>query len=254
MADALPTELESLDELLAEGQSGSLESGTRRVAKAEEAPPDGEDGRRDSQRPTFRVPSSAGLARYIDTPPRIDSADLSLSEESLAEMFATLESEAPTETLQPIPEPPTPEATMAEPDVFVRSTDRTTLLPPRAPPSDDAPVSLPLAMPIPRNKTLRIRLTPYAREHAVADGDTDDTPAEMLHYLKLLGSFDRLPYVAASMQEVMLAKLDHKEGFVLSLVDGASDIDTILDACPMPTHKTLRILYELYVRGVLGLR
>jgi hypothetical protein len=56
------------------------------------------------------------------------------------------------------------------------------------------------------------------------------------------------------MQEVMLAKLDHREGFVLSLVDGASDIDTILDACPMPTHKTLRILHELHQRGILGLR
>jgi hypothetical protein len=56
------------------------------------------------------------------------------------------------------------------------------------------------------------------------------------------------------MHNVMMEKLDHREGFVLSLIDGTSSIDTILDACPLSTHKTLRILHGLCERGILGLR
>jgi hypothetical protein len=102
--------------------------------------------------------------------------------------------------------------------------------------------------------TLRVRLTPYAREHACADGDTDDTPGAMLEYLRLLGPLDRVPCVAATMESILVAKLDHREGFVLSLVDGRSDIESLIDACPMPTHKTLRILLVLRARGLIAVR
>ncbi len=241
MGHAHPTE--SLDDLLAE--EGPLESGTRRVADSGEV-------RRESQRPTFRVSAASGPAARLEEPRGIESGlddDLPRSEESLAEMLAQLEQEPTVEVAPPenLPEPPAVEA----------KPTRSTLLPPAL---DRHPVAIPappvaiVEAPVARGHTLRVRLTPYAREHAVADAGTDDTPAEMLRYAKLLGSFDRLPHVTATMHEVMMAKLDHREGFVLSLVDGASDIDTILDACPMPTHKTLRILHGLYVRGIVGLR
>lgn len=239
MARARPTEIESLDDLLA-AEPLPLESGTRRAARAE--PEEGAEERRDSQRPTFRVPATQGLARYLDAPPRIDTADLPRSEESLAEMLAMLEQ-------NPVIDDAPPSPRVAEPAGGPRPS-RSTLLPPALNPEPVAVVTMPALS----SNTLRVRLTPYAREHAVADAGADDTPAEMLRYLKLLGSFDRLPYLIASMHDVMIAKLDHREGFVLSLVDGASNIDTILDACPMPTHKTLRILYGLYERGILGLR
>jgi hypothetical protein len=105
-----------------------------------------------------------------------------------------------------------------------------------------------------RPVTLRVRLTPFAREHAVADGDTDDTPGALLEYLKVFGSLDRLPVVTATMTQILLTQLDHREGFVLSLIDGRSDIDALLDACPMPTHKVLRILQGLRARGLISLR
>jgi hypothetical protein len=102
--------------------------------------------------------------------------------------------------------------------------------------------------------TRRLRLTYYAREHALRDGDTEDTPAALLEYLRVLGSVERVPYVTATRETILLAKLDHHEGFVLSLVDGQSDIDTLLDASPMPTHKTLRILQGLRVRRLIAVR
>jgi hypothetical protein len=242
MAHALPAEVEESSDPFPE-EGGELESGTRRaVARAGSDPAEGEEKKRESQRPTFRVPSSAGLAGYLDTPPRIDGPpdDGQSVAASLAEIAARVQ--APPALKVP---PLSIEGAPSE----ARPTERTILLP-AAPEPDEAEAQ----QQEPRGNTLRVRLTPYAREHAIADGDTDDTPAAMLQYVKLLGSFERVPYVNASMQSVMMAKLDHREGFVLSLIDGASDIDTILDACPMPTHKTLRILHGLCMRGILGLR
>jgi hypothetical protein len=203
-----------------------------------------EEKKRESQRPTFRVPSSAGLAGYLDAPPRIDGSpdDIPPGMGSLAQIAAVIDAHRALET---------PPAFVERAPFEARPTERTLLLPVAL---ESEPDEVEAQGQQPRGNTLRVRLTPYAREHAIADGDTDDTPAAMLQYVKLLGSFERVPFVKASMHEVMMAKLDHREGFVLSLVDGVSDIDTILDACPMTTHKTLRILHGLRERGILGLR
>ncbi len=241
MSRPRPTELESFDDVVADDGT-PRESGTRPASRRIDSVgcDEPEPG---SQRPTFRIPSSAGIAGYLDAPLRIDGdpVDLPSGEGTLEELVAMLD----------LPRPPEP-APIAEKLVFdARPTQRSILLPVAL---DPELTPDPRGAAAPRVHTLRVRLTPYAREHAVADGDTDDTPAAMLEYLKLLGSFERVPYVTASMHDVMTEKLDHREGFILSLVDGTSSIDTILDACPMSTHKTLRILHGLCERGILGLR
>jgi hypothetical protein len=110
------------------------------------------------------------------------------------------------------------------------------------------------SQPMRRAGTLRLRLTPYAREHAKDDGDTEDTPGAMLEYLRRLGPLEQVPHVVAAIQTILVARLDHREGFILSLVDGRMDIDALLDASPMPTHRTLRILQSLRARGLVALR
>jgi hypothetical protein len=67
-------------------------------------------------------------------------------------------------------------------------------------------------------------------------------------------SLDEVPYVACSPQELLVAKLDHREGFVLSLVDGRSTVEAVIDACPMVAVETRRILLELQMRGLVALR
>jgi hypothetical protein len=239
----LPTEIENLDAFLAEeAPTLQFQSGTRRVVSTVEQRPVGEERLRDSQRPTVRVLAPPGLAKGLDAPPRIDHVDLARSEESLAEMLAML-----AHSPEPAVEPSRPSSTVVPAPVDTQSSERTTFLPPRP-----EPLAVSAAEP---PKSLRVCPAPLAREYAITDGDVDDTtPVQVLRYEKLLGPFDRAPYLSVSMDEVMLAKLDHREGFVLSLVDGASNIDAIVDACPMPTEGTLCILHSLYVRGILGLR
>jgi hypothetical protein len=47
--------------------------------------------------------------------------------------------------------------------------------------------------------------------------------------------------------------IDHRAGFLLSLVDGSSTLEAILDVCGMPRLDALRILHELVQRGAVGL-
>jgi hypothetical protein len=219
-------------------ESQGRESGTRRIARRvtpspellvsereQSAPPKG----RESQRPTVPVPATASLVGYLESPPRIQetTVDVGLVQRVAITMRAV--SPAPAGLIVP---------DLAKP----------TAAPPPRVPREESPSR------IPPTNTLRLRLTPYAREHAQADGDTDDTPGAMLDYLKMLGSVDRIPYVTAAMNEILLAKLDHREGFVLSLVDGRTNIDAMLDASPMPTHKTLRILHGLRARSLIAVK
>jgi hypothetical protein len=67
-------------------------------------------------------------------------------------------------------------------------------------------------------------------------------------------SLTEVPYLACSSGELLVAKLDHREGFVLSLVDGKSDIESVIDACPMVAEETRRILLELQMRGLVAIR
>jgi hypothetical protein len=48
--------------------------------------------------------------------------------------------------------------------------------------------------------------------------------------------------------------MDHRAGFILSLIDGASSVDLILDVCGMPKLDALRILQELVQQKIVAFR
>jgi hypothetical protein len=68
--------------------------------------------------------------------------------------------------------------------------------------------------------------------------------------LAVLGSVDVVPKVVAGADPGK-RKLDHRAGFVLTFVDGASSIDAILDASGLPRLELLSILRDLVEAGVL---
>jgi hypothetical protein len=63
-----------------------------------------------------------------------------------------------------------------------------------------------------------------------------------------------VPALAVSPAELSRLALDHRAGFILSHVDGMSDVETILDVSAMPTEEALNILSELATRGIITLR
>ena len=69
--------------------------------------------------------------------------------------------------------------------------------------------------------------------------------------LSLVGSTSAVLVAAVSSEELKTFALDHVSVFLLSLLDGASDVETSLDLCGLPRLLALRRLRNLLDRGII---
>ena len=65
-----------------------------------------------------------------------------------------------------------------------------------------------------------------------------------------IGSLSAVLVVAVAPEELKQFKLDGASGFLLSLMDGATNVETMLDLCGLPRLLALRHLRGLVSRGV----
>ncbi|HEX2672644.1 MAG TPA: hypothetical protein VHM25_17295 [Polyangiaceae bacterium] len=72
-------------------------------------------------------------------------------------------------------------------------------------------------------------------------------------YSARLGSLDQRVAVAVPSDQIRWLTLDHRAGFLLSLVDGGITVDQILDISGMPRLDALRIMYQLLDQRVISL-
>ena len=70
--------------------------------------------------------------------------------------------------------------------------------------------------------------------------------------LSALGSKSAIFVVAVSPEELKRFTLDNVSGFLLSVMDGATDVETILDISGLPRLLALRHLRSLLERGVVA--
>jgi hypothetical protein len=73
-------------------------------------------------------------------------------------------------------------------------------------------------------------------------------------YAARLGSLARVPSVIVQRTQLRWLSIDHRAGFVLSLIDGSSTLEMILDVCGMPKLDAMRILYELVQQKIVSLK
>jgi hypothetical protein len=73
-------------------------------------------------------------------------------------------------------------------------------------------------------------------------------------YVACLGSLKSVLVANLGEPQLRSLTLDHRAAFLLSLIDGATDIDTLLDLSAMPRLEALRLIYELSLEGVIGCR
>ncbi len=73
-------------------------------------------------------------------------------------------------------------------------------------------------------------------------------------YAARLGSLDRVPSVLVQRAQLRWLSIDHRAGFVLSLIDGTSTLEMILDVCGMPRLDAIRILHELVAQKIVALK
>jgi hypothetical protein len=69
--------------------------------------------------------------------------------------------------------------------------------------------------------------------------------------LSAVGSESAILVVAVSPEELKSFKLDNVSGFLLSVMDGATDVETILDISSLPRLLALRHLRGLLDRGIV---
>jgi len=107
----------------------------------------------------------------------------------------------------------------------------------------------------------------YSGALIVAEGLLETTPdhAEALRYAQncrdvltqmysaRLGALDQVVGVAIPNDQIRWLSLDHRAGFLLSLVDGTSSVEELLDISGMPRLDALRIFYSLLQEQVISL-
>jgi hypothetical protein len=73
-------------------------------------------------------------------------------------------------------------------------------------------------------------------------------------YAARIGPMEQLATVAVPPEQITWLSLDHRAGFLLSLIDGTLSIEEILDVSGMSRLDALRIMYTLVQQNVITLR
>ncbi len=80
----------------------------------------------------------------------------------------------------------------------------------------------------------------------------EQAQAELESHLRVkLGGGSRMPAVCMSGDEVIWLNLDHRAGFILSLIDGNTSLDDLKSICGLPNLDLLRVLVQLLDEKVI---
>jgi hypothetical protein len=75
----------------------------------------------------------------------------------------------------------------------------------------------------------------------------------MQMYAARLGPLDQVVTMSIPSEQIRWLSLDHRSGFLLSLVDGVCSLEELLDISGMPRLDALRIMYGLFQERVITL-
>jgi hypothetical protein len=64
----------------------------------------------------------------------------------------------------------------------------------------------------------------------------------------------RIPILILERAQLTQLHLDHHAGFLLSLMDGTTTVETLLDVSGMQADEALRLLDDLIRQGVVALK
>jgi|SRR5579859_3628813 len=67
-------------------------------------------------------------------------------------------------------------------------------------------------------------------------------------------STEGVPVVVMTHEGLKRLPLNHRAGFVISLMDGSLDLDTIIELCGMDREEALGLVRDLYESGVVEFR
>ena len=106
--------------------------------------------------------------------------------------------------------------------------------------------------------TLPYDLSEFARVQTGPFSWTDEAPFEDEPFEEMIAGpligvrRSDIPRVAISLAAYEGQALGHREGFVLSLLDGCSTVEHLVEQAGLPEAETLTALCELCARGVIA--
>lgn len=90
------------------------------------------------------------------------------------------------------------------------------------------------------------------RECSLAQQATTVPEPDAIDYEAALGGLGATLAVVAQSAVIRTMDLDHRAGYLLSLIDGVSTVEDIIDVASMPREQTLALLVDLKQRGLVG--
>jgi hypothetical protein len=120
---------------------------------------------------------------------------------------------------------------------FARESDRRIAVARPAKPDPDHAVTEP---PVPETSEIRLLTRPE-----MGAAVTDDAWARTM---------SGVPVVVMPVDLLKRLPLDHRAGFLLSLMDGAVDLETMVEIAGMPRGEVLRLVRDLFESGVVDFR
>ena len=93
--------------------------------------------------------------------------------------------------------------------------------------------------------------TPDIKHISSKLGDIEDTQSEA-EALERLEDLNRIPKLLMDEPDLVWQRLNHREGYVLSQIDGSTSFADIIEIAGLAEDKTRRILVRLLRAGVIG--
>jgi hypothetical protein len=193
----------------------------------------------------------------MDTESAVDVGDLLVAVEERVSVPAP-QAPPPARPMPPMVDVPVSLSRM--PRVVVSSTSLpatrpsgTYTAPPRIEPSGSSASSLPpklsrrssIVLPAPP------RTSPPPAPPVTSAPPSGDEEAKLVAQII---SLKKIPHLRIGPDALTKLPLDHRAGFVLTLVDGATSVEDIVDASGLPRVDVLRVVVGLIGKGVLGLK
>jgi hypothetical protein len=92
-----------------------------------------------------------------------------------------------------------------------------------------------------------------ARQPAIL-AEEETQGARTIPHIETTGAFlAKVPTLVLSREELNVADLDHRDYFLVSLMDGNTTVENVLDISGMPSEEALALLESLIRRGILKL-
>jgi hypothetical protein len=209
----------------------------------------------DSSRPTPSFHDRQTPAEFPASPPgKPPSLEMPFDETHFQDEVATA----------PVPGPDDLELDLGElPDLDLDAGDRSASLPQPPPASSAAPEPDPAVS----EMKDRYAMGDFTGALVIAESllETDPGDAESLRYADScrdvltqmyaarLGALDQVVVVAIPPDQIRWLSLDHRAGFLLSMVDGTSSVEEILDVIGMTRLDALRIMFTLLEQRIIRL-